>query len=232
MPGLIEKIRVKLAVKAGWKLPGKKAEAIRGFQATEADGVWHLHRGIAAIDDPKIRAILFTHSLEEESHAEEFAYTYQLYTDHMIPPATYERDDILKEGDATWKALAFVHVGEEDATARFGYIASELDDGEPLKQSLEKIVEDEEGHVDLTEQLLTSLGATKEDMKREYRRVRLSRLWEGWLRNGKRVVDTVASVLLSVAYFALAPWVFVFARNKLQAEYVEYDNNSVKRLAA
>ncbi len=231
MPGLIEKLRVTFAVRLGWKLPGAKATAIRGFQATEADGVWHLHRSIARIDDPKIRALLFTHSLEEESHAEEFAYTYQLYTDHKLPPATYEREDLAKAGVPIWKALAYVHVGEEDATERFAYIASSLGD-EPLQRSLAKIVEDEEGHVDSTEHLLRDLGAQPNEMKSEYRRVRIVRAWEAWLRNGKRVVDTVATGLLSVAYFVLAPWVFLAARRRMETRYVEYDNNSVKQFAA
>lgn len=226
----LEYLRVKLAVAVGWKLGGRKAAAIRGFQATEADGVWHLHRAISRIDDPKIRAILFTHSLEEESHAEEFAHTYKLYTDHAIPPATYERKDLLGRDAPIWRALAFVHVGEEDATARFAYIASALGD-EPLRQSLSKIVEDEEGHVDLTEGLLTSLGATKSEMRREYARVRLARAWESWLRSGRRIVDVLASGVLSVAYFALAPWVFSTARRALRARVVSYDNNHMKRLA-
>jgi rubrerythrin len=229
--GILEKLKIKLAVNAGWKLPGIKAAAIRGFQATEADGVWHLHRTLARIDDPKIRAILFTHSLEEESHAEEFSYTYQLYTDQRIPAATYEREDLLKDGDPTWKALAFVHVGEEDATARFGLISDALGD-EPLRNSLTKIVEDEEGHVDLTEKLLTWLGATKPEMKSEFRRVRIVRAWQAWLRSGKRVVDTVATGLLSASYLLLGPFVFVFARRRLQDRLVAYDNNNVKRLSA
>lgn len=226
-----EEARVKLAVAFAWKLGDRKAAAIRGFQATEADGVWHLHRVLDRIEDPKVRAILFTHSLEEEAHAEEFAHAYKLYTERSIPPATYERHDLLANGDATWKALAFVHVGEEDATARFGYIAEALGD-EPLKQSLDRICADEAGHVDLTENLLRSLGAKPEEMRREYAKVRLARLWEGWMRNGRRVVDVVASGLLSVAYYLLAPWVRASAQRALRARTVAYDNNHLKRMTA
>lgn len=230
MRAFFERVRVKLALATVWKVPSNKAAAIRGFQATEADGVWHLHRAIARIDDPKIRAILFTHSLEEESHAEEFSHTYQLYTSDRIPPATYERKDLTAGNEPIWKVLAYVHVGEEDATARFGYIADGLGD-EPLKRSLAKIVDDEAGHVDLTDHLLRSLGAQPGDVRREYRRVRLARFWEDWLRNSKRVVDTVAAVLLSIAYFALAPLATLSARRRLEDRYVEFDNNRVKQLA-
>ena len=55
----LDRLRVRLAVSIGWAMKGKLPEAIRGFQATEADGVWHLHRGLARLKDPKYRAILF-----------------------------------------------------------------------------------------------------------------------------------------------------------------------------
>jgi rubrerythrin len=228
---ILETIRVKVAIAVGWKIGNRKAEAIRGFQATEADGVWHLHRVMAAINDPEIKAFLFTHSLEEETHAEEFASIYQRYTDHAIPPATYERNDLLSDGDPIWKALAFVHVGEEDATARFGLLTSNLGP-EPLRDSLAQIVEDEEGHVDLTEQILLKLGATQAEIRKEYGRVRRRRLWEEWLRSGRRVVNLIAEGLLSIAYFGLAPLVFLSARRALKSKTVAYDNNRVKRLAA
>lgn len=231
MLGILEHARVKLAVAFAWKFGDRKASAIRGFQATEADGVWHLHRALERIDDPKVRAILFTHSLEEESHAEEFAHAYKLYTERSIPPATYERQDLLASGAPTWKALAFVHVGEEDATERFGYIAQALGD-EPLKHSLDRICADEAGHVDLTENLLRSLGAQPDEMKREYAKVRIARLWEGWMRSGRRVVDVIVSGLLSVAYFLLAPWVCASAQRALRARTVAYDNNHLKRMTA
>lgn len=230
MRAFFEFLRVRVALATVWKVPSRKAAAIRGFQATEADGVWHLHRAIARIEDPKTRAILFTHSLEEESHAEEFSHTYQLYTSDRIPPATYERKDLTAGDEPIWKVLAYVHVGEEDATARFAYIAAGLGD-EPLKRSLAKIVDDEAGHVDLTDHLLSSLGAKPDEVRREYRRVRVARLWEDWLRSGKRVVDAVAAVLLSVAYFALAPLATLSARRRLQDRYVVFDNNRIKRIA-
>src|SRR5436309_3395231 len=82
---------------------GKMAEAIRGFQATEADGVWHLHRGLGRIADPHKRAILFTHSLEEECHAEEFAHAYRHYGERAFAPANYEREDLYVPSEPAWK---------------------------------------------------------------------------------------------------------------------------------
>lgn len=229
MVRIVEKLRIKLAVAVGWKLPGKQAEAIRAFQATEADGVWHLHRGIKRLSDPKLKAVLFSHSLEEESHAEEFAHTYGAYSERSLSPATYERSDLYEPNAPAWKIFAYVHVGEEDATTRFRLLEGELAEG-PLKAALGKIVRDEEGHVDLTHDVLVKLGATEGDIRKEYLRVRLSRAWEAWLRSGKRVVDTLATALLSLVYFVVGPLMFLVARRKLQSRFVEFDNNQMKRL--
>ena len=224
-----EKLKIKLAVRLGWSMKGKLPAAIRAFQATEADGVWHLHRGIRRLDDPKLKAILFAHSLEEESHAEEFSRAYDAYGDRIMPPPNYERKDLYGEYEPPWKIFAYVHVGEVDATDRFRYIERSLDNG-ALKQSLGKIVEDEEGHVDLTSQILIKMGAREKDIKNELKRVRLRRLWEHWLRLGKRTIDSFVTILLSIAYFLMGPFLYASAQKKLQSRFVEFDNNRIKRL--
>ncbi len=226
---LLDKLKVWFAVKLAWSDRGRLAEAVRGFQATEADGVWHLHRGLARVRDPRHRAILFAHSLEEEAHAEEFAHTYNQLGDRAMTPATYERSDLYAPDEPTWKLFAYVHVGERDATDRFRLIEQTLDAG-LLKRALSRIVTDEEGHVDLTHRMLVEMGATDRQIRREVRRVRLSRLWEAWLRVGKRVVDRLSTVLLSLSYFVIGPFLFLFARRKLESRFVEFDNCRMKRL--
>jgi hypothetical protein len=146
-----------------------------------------------------------------------------------MTPASYERQDLYQEYDAPWKIFAYVNVGETDATDRFRYIHRSLGDG-ALKQSLGKIVTDEEGHVDLTHRMLIKMGATDSDIKNEVLRVRLTRLWEQWLRTGKRVIDNFATLLLSIAYYLMGPFLFLIARKKLQNRFVDYDNNQIKRL--
>lgn len=227
----LETWRVKLMVRLGWRNRGAVAEAIQGFTATEADGVWHLHRGLARIRDPKQRAILFTHSLEEEAHAEAFAATYAQYADRAITPPSFEREDLYPATAPAWKTIAYVHVGEDDATERFRAIAQALDDG-PLRQVITRVVGDEDGHVGLTHRMLLQLGATESQIRNEAIRVRMKRAWEAWLRNGQRVVDWFATGLLSTLYFVLGPFFTGAARRKLAARYVDYDNAHVKSLTS
>jgi rubrerythrin len=225
----VEQLKIGLAVRFGWRRPGRQADAIRGFQATEADGVWHLARGLRRVDDPKQRAILFTHLLEEEAHAEAFSKAYAHYGERPLAPPSYERTDLYGAKEPLWKLLAFVHVGEEDATQRFRLLRDALEEG-VLKQTLERVVSDEEGHVGLTHRMLLKMGAKEPEIRGEVRRVRLKRAWEAWLRSGKRVVDLAASLLLGVAYHLVGPFVGGLARRRLARRYVDFDNNRMKRL--
>ena len=225
----IERAKIWLAVKLVWPFNGKMAEAIRGFQATEADGVWHLHRTLHRLDDPRQRAILFTHSLEEESHAEEFTHAYAHYGQRPLAPANFERQDLYEADQPAWKTFAFFNVGEDDATQRFRLLRDTLDAG-LLRESLTRVVADEEGHVGLTHDFLVRMGATDAEIRSELRRVRLQRLWDGWLRTGRRVVDRLATLVLSVVYFVIGTALHRTARARLSRRFVDYDNNRVKKL--
>ncbi|MEZ4394516.1 MAG: ferritin-like domain-containing protein [Polyangiales bacterium] len=230
MSGLIERLTVRLTVRFLWRSPAAVAEAVRGFQATEADGVWHLRRGMRAVRDPKQRAEMFTHSLEEESHADEFAAIYPAYARAPFAARHYERRDLYPAGDdAGWRAMAYVNVGEDDATARFKLLADALEDG-PLRDSLRRIVKDEEGHVHLTQAMLLRMGATASEAAAAQRDVRLARAWDAWLRAGKRAVNAVAVALLSAAYWLAGPFVAGAARARLRRRVVAHDNNQLKRL--
>lgn len=224
-----ERLVVRATVRLGWARPAHMADAIRGFQATEADGVWHLHRALERIEDPKVRAIVFTHSLEEESHADDFAAVYRHTTGRSIPPPSFEREELYDPSEPVWKSFAFVHVGEDDATERFRAIRDSLPEGR-FQQALTSIVRDEDQHIGLTHGLLARLGATPADVRREVRRVRLRRALAAWMRVGRRVVDAVATVLLSVIYFALGPFGALAARRRMGGGLVSYDNNHRKRL--
>ena len=120
----IERLKLALTVRLFWRAPSTVAEAVRGFHATEADGVWHLHRGMQRVEDPAVKAVLFTHSLEEESHAEAFAGVYGRYAGVPFAARHYEREDLYPPDAAPWRLIAYVHVGERDATERFAALAA------------------------------------------------------------------------------------------------------------
>jgi hypothetical protein len=226
----IESLKIRFAVSVGWSgAPTRVGEVIRGFQATEADGVWHLYQGMRSLQDPKEKAIIFGHCLEEESHADAFASAYRAYGSRVFSPTHYERKTLYERDAPVWKTFAYVHVGEVDATQRFRLLKETLPAG-PLKECLSTVVSDEEGHVDLTYNMLKRMGATDGAIRTEVRWVRLRRLWERWLRIGKGVVDRLANVALSIAYYAFGIFLAGVARRRLTQGFVTYDNNVLKRL--
>ena len=229
MLSLIERIKVRMIVSLFWRSRTNMLESVNGFQATEADGVWHLLRGIESTDDPKVRASLFEHMIEEESHAEEFVRVYRSEGEQVFVPTYYERTDLFPASDPVWKLIAYVHVGEVDATERFGLLRDALPAGS-LKTALSTIVHDEEGHIDLTHEMLLRLGASESEIRKVYRQVRLQRAWERWLRSGKRVVNFVTTGMLSVVYFAFVPFFFLTARRKMKERTVSFDNNRLKQV--
>lgn len=226
---MLERLKIALTVRLPWRDPRRVGAAIRGFQATEADGVWHLQRGIARLDDPRQKAAIFVHCLEEESHADAFAGLWRSYQDGVFSPEHYERADLYPPDAPVWKSFAYVHVGERDATHRFRLLRDALARG-PLHDALARIVEDEAGHVDSTDAMLQRLGAEPAALRRELWVIRARRLWERWLRAGKRVVDLVATLLLSAVYFALGGLAAAASRRRLGGGLVAYDNNRPKRL--
>jgi carbamoyltransferase len=228
--GVVERLKTQLAVRWHWKSPKRYLDAMAGFHATEADGVWHLHRSLPRIKNPQHRAIVFTHSLEEESHADTFARVYNDSSAYRLQPVVYQREDLYGPDSPGWKTMAFVHVGEVDATNSFRLIRKYLDEG-PLASALNTIIEDEDGHIDLTQDMLLKMGASEQDIEAEYKNVRLRRLWEGWLRVGREVVNRFAGLQLTIVYYLAGPFLRGSARRKLTASIVDYDNNFVKFLA-
>ena len=229
MIAMIERLQVLVTVRLAWREPRRVGAAIRGFHATEADGVWHLYRGIERLEDPRQKAAIFTHCLEEESHADVFATTWRAYDGGVFSPEHFDRRLLYAADAPMWKTFAFVHVGERDATERFRQLRQALPEG-PLRAALGKVVEDEAGHVDSTMSMLTRLGATPAQVRRELLLLRARRLWERWLRAGKRIVDLMATALLSALYFTVGPFVARAARRRLEGGLVEFDNSHPKRL--
>lgn len=224
---MLERLTIALTVRGPWRDGGRVGAAIRGFQATEADGVWHLQRGIARLDDPKQKAAIFLHCLEEECHADAFSDLWRASQGGVFSAEHFERGDLYPAAAPVWKSFAYVHVGERDATTRFRLLRDALGSG-ALHDTLAQVVEDEAGHVDSTAAMLVRLGAEPAALRRELIAIRARRLWGWWLGLGKRAVDVVASALLSAVYFALGGFAAGAAREHLRGGLVAHDNNRLK----
>jgi len=216
-----------LAVKILWRNRNIRAEAIRGFQSVEADGVWHLYQVIPRIEDPKIRAQTFLHLIEEESHADEFARAYEAESGTYFKKKYIERRRLFDEASPVWKTLAYVHVGEVDATIRFQKILQYLEQG-PFRSAIQRIVQDELGHVDLTYQELVKMGVPPAEVTGQVSGIRWQRFQEVWVNVGRSGGERISEAILGVIYFLFIPFVFLPARKRMEEKLVEVDNNHMK----
>jgi rubrerythrin len=203
-----------LLLKYFWT-PSKLAEILARFQAVEADGVWHLQRTLERTEGPH-RIELFGQIIEEMSHADRFAQLAKRSTSAPVSFPQSEREDLYPASEPAWKTLAFVHVGEEDATHQFNAIVASLPEGD-LRRSFATMLADESGHVGLSESLALSLGTTRARMRWGVLKVRSRRLWEAWVRNGQGMMSRFSLIVLSIIYFLIVPFHAISARKKLHA---------------
>lgn len=179
-------------------------ERIRVFEATEDDSSWQLLHAAQSIRDPKMKADLFLQSMEEAHHAEVFRGLYQESSGRKLKKMNVARNPIF-DPQAPWKLFAYCAVGESAAASRFRHIAEALPAGS-FKRSLEKILEEEEGHIELAEDLVSLTGQDQRLVNREIRAIRARRAWEAWLRAGRTITQAVSRGLLSLTYFAIGWW--------------------------
>tara|TARA_R110002072_G_scaffold276051_1_gene437377 strand:- start:106079 stop:106771 length:693 start_codon:yes stop_codon:yes gene_type:complete len=224
----LERAFIFLTVKIIWKYRPIFHKALRRFQAVEADGVWHLQRSLDQVEDKKTRFKLFLHLLEEESHADSFAKMYEKMADEKFVKLLFERRPIGSPVDPLWKSIAFVHIGEEHATDRFQYI-SKFHNDPYFKKNIDSIVEDEMGHVDLTDNLLLEVGASREDIDNEYKSIAQNRWKESFFRLLSFIYEKFANTILSILYYIFAPFLFLQSRKKLKQYNVSLDSNKIKR---
>ena len=197
---------VRLVLALRWRRNQKViAERIRDFEATEDDSAWHLLSACSRdAQDPAVRAELFMQAMEETHHAEVFRALYKHAAGVKLDKVKVERKPIFVPGEE-WKLFAVCAVGEAAAAARFRNIAEGLEPG-AFKTSLQKILEEEEGHIELANDLAALTGRSHQELNAEMRMIKIRRAWETWLRIGRKVTVHASRLLLSLAYYTLGAW--------------------------
>jgi hypothetical protein len=197
-----DRIFVKLLVRGGWKnSPARISKRIQSFEATEDDSAWQLLHAASRLKDPRIKAQLFLQAMEEAHHAEIFRALYKQTSGTQLTKVSVERKPIYY-GQEAWKLFAFFAVGEKSAARRFRSIADQLEDG-PFRTSLTKILEEEEGHVEMANELTSVTGQSAKAIRQELMLVKLRRAGEAWLRLGRHLTSIISRVLLNIAYYTI-----------------------------
>jgi rubrerythrin len=178
------------------------AARLQQFSVTEGDSAWQILHAYKEVHGPETRAKMFQHALEEVHHASEFERVAMRFT--LAPPARPRPKripiyDPSTEKQALVHFLAFAHVGEQDVFNQFSSYAAAVGDEEVRDVFLES-KRDEQGHVGLTLQMLRRTAPTDRLSSMTILRVRLRRLYEGWLRFSAFIGHGPTGTLLSVLY--------------------------------
>ncbi len=193
------------------------ATRLQRFGVTEADSGWQILHALEAVDDPKTRAMVLQHALEEIHHAAEFTRVSRGWLAELPTRPLPERDPLFEKEDGVQGLvgfLAYAHVGEIDVFDQFASYAAGVGAPEVADVFLEAKL-DEYGHVGLTWNLLNTLVDEKQ-AKWEVFKVRAMRVYEAWLRFSKGIGDVSFAVILSALYLVFGPLMVWPARARLR----------------
>ena len=189
-----------------WKISHERAaKALHAFSVTEIDSAWQSLYAMRFVPDPKLRAKLFQHALEEMHHGALFARLAHTHSTRLPTMPVAERVPLFEEG-AGKNALVhfFAHeaVGERNVGQEFKtYLkAAPWPD---VKAVFQHVYQDEKGHALYTTQAFTQLTCHSPTQRRiEIVRVHVLRGWDMWIRLSKKIGHLPSSLLLGCLYFS------------------------------
>jgi len=185
--------------------PARQAQALGEFAATELDSAWQSMNALQQIDDPRLRAKLFQHALEELDHSCRFERLFRTYSAEPGSSARFERTvlfDSSRGERAAIEFFAYECVGESAIRDEFRTYANAAP-GRDVKDVFLGVERDELGHAAYTDAVLRGLvGGNRWSRRRALLGAQWRRGQEAWLRFGRKIGEVPTGVLLALLYFA------------------------------
>ena len=200
----------------------RTALGLQRFAITEVDSAWQSLQALHGAENPRLRAKLFQHALEEIHHGALFRGLCVAYSD--APPAmpTTERQALYRSEHGAAGLIpffAYEFVGERDVRDEFTTYAAAApyDD---IKQLFERAKLDEKGHAIYTERALDELTDAR-PWHRRFALVRAvgTRRYEAWLRLSKHIGEVPPAILMSALYFLFGALLQPSCRKRLATSY-------------
>jgi rubrerythrin len=199
-----------------WRDPGRRAQKLLSFAVVEADGGRDLVRAAELTRDPLLRRLYLAHAVDESRHAGLFRDRGSaLLNDHpanatkskfqaeWLAPGERGLDDLRIERQRDGALLAFLHLSEGAAARSFARYRDALPDDPATRELFEKVLRDEEFHMNYTRAQLSRVEPDKQGML--LWRARLGRLWKGYLRVAVGLAGVISGLVLRLVYFILLP---------------------------
>ncbi|HWS73221.1 MAG TPA: ferritin-like domain-containing protein [Thermoanaerobaculia bacterium] len=211
-----------------WSDPGRRAHKLLRFSETEIDGGRDILRASETTSDPLLRRLYLLHASDETRHGRLFRGHASTLLRTRSPrsvsasalswgtPAGHGLDDLRVEEESDETMLAFLHVAEKDAAARFAFYRDAVLSDPPTRAIFEEILHDEKFHMNYT--LTQLVRVSPERHRRQIWYARLNRLWKAYLRLAAALGGAIGTVVLTIQYFLIVPLFAIFAKRAERRE--------------
>jgi rubrerythrin len=209
-----------------WRDAGRRGRKLLTFAITEADGARDIARAAELTPDPLLRRLYLRHALDEQRHAALFRSRGRAilaaigpgraasFEANWLAPGERGLDQLRVEGgDAT--LLAFLHLSERDAAARFATYREVIAD-EETRETFRRVLLDEVFHMHYTRTQLERVAPGRH--RGRLWASRASRLWKAYLRAAMVVAGALGMVVLLAQYFLIVPIFAVLAKRSARRE--------------
>jgi hypothetical protein len=215
-------IVIKYATPLVWKaFEARKLAALQDFSDTELDSGWQSIYTFSKISDPKTKAELLMHALDEFYHADLFNNLLHSYASSPLHRPIFSRKTILDEDVSKASILDFlaqVFVGEHEINRDFK-IYSEANIDPSIRTLFQNIKRDEEGHEEVSWDLMLRYAdgnVLKLRCLLLYNRLKLA--FARYEKFSQLIGDKMLSVLLSGIYFLGGALFSVSIRSRLKLD--------------
>jgi hypothetical protein len=213
-----------------WRDAGRRARKLLVFAATEADGGRDLARAAELTPDPLLRRLYLRHAMDEHRHADAFlargrallaragtaaAGRGALLEASWLAPGERGLDDLRVDGARDASLLAFLHLSEKAAAARFAIYRDVIADA-GTSAVFGRVLADEVFHMTYTRSQLERVAP--DGHRRRLWLARASRLWKLWLRLATAIATVLGTAILLAQYFLVLPPFALLAKRAARRE--------------
>lgn len=210
-----------------WNDPHRRARKLLRFAETEADGGRDLARAAELTKDALLRRLYLKHALDEQRHADLFRKRGSLLSSALSPtkgtsvanwvtPGERGLDDLAVDQESDESLLAFLHLSERSALARFAVYERVLTSDPETRRIFTEILHDEAFHMNYTHSQLKRVCPKKYGLRLFL--ARASRLWKGYLRVALAAAGLIGGLVLLAQYFVVLPLFAVLVKRAQRRE--------------
>jgi hypothetical protein len=210
-----------------WRDARRRARKLLTFADTEAGGGRDLSRAAELTPDPLLRRLYLRHAEDERRHAELLRARGRAllaalgpgraapFEARWLTPGERGGDDVRVEEESDASLLAFLHLSEAAAAARFEVYRDVIPD-EATREVFRRILRDEVFHMRYTRTQLERIAPARH--RRHLWLARASRVWKGYLRLATAVAGAIGGAILLAQYFLVLPLFALAAKRAARRE--------------